>query len=163
MTLVWPISLKRQRGSALMIAIFVIVVLAMLATGLLRMIDDSSRNTAWEVLGLRAELAAQSGLEQALASLFPLGQSAADNTACPVQSPPSVYGQVINRSFTASGAENCSVNVLCRPVTPTPLDDAHVISRIGSARFFDLEATGSCGSGEIEVQRIVAIQARSGT
>ncbi|GAD00958.1 hypothetical protein [Agarivorans albus] len=133
----------RQSGSALVVAIFVIVVMALISVGLTAMIQDTSRNAAWDVLGTRAELAAYSGLEQALSELFPLNVPAATLGQCSnVTYAPTLNGQ---------GLSSCDVTVTCQQKDITDL----------SARFFDLQATGQCGSGEVLVQRSQSIQARS--
>jgi MSHA biogenesis protein MshP len=133
----------RQGGSALVVAIFVIVVMALISVGLTAMIQDTSRNAAWDVLGTRAELAAYSGLEQALSELFPLNQAATTLGQCnDVTLEPTLNGQ---------GLSSCSVTLTCQQKDITEL----------SARFFELQATGQCGSGEVLVQRSQSIQARS--
>lgn len=140
MILPFPISPKRQQGSALTIAIFVIVVMALLAVGLLQMIDDGSRNASWEVLGTRADLAANSALERSLAQLFPLN---AGTTNC--------AAVTTDINYSGTGLQSCSATVQC-----TLLGN---VSELGQ-NVFDLVATGSCGSGEVQVQRQIAIQAR---
>ncbi|MGY5452044.1 MSHA biogenesis protein MshP [Agarivorans sp. MS3-6] len=136
-------SFAKQRGSALVIAIFVIVVMALISAGLTVMFQDTSRNAAWDVLGSRANLAANSGLEQALSELFPLNAAADAKGLCSNVSGAS--------TLNGDGFANCRVSVTCNSNDISQLD----------ARFFELEATGSCGSGEVIVQRIQRVQARS--
>lgn len=64
---------KRARGSALMIALFVIVVMGGLAAALGRLLGDSSEKYTVEVRGLRALMAAQGALETGLYRLYPNG------------------------------------------------------------------------------------------
>ena len=66
-----PQAFGRMRGSALMIALFVIVVMALLAAAMGRFLVDSGEKNTVEVRSVRALLAAQSGLEVALYRLFP--------------------------------------------------------------------------------------------
>ena len=61
-----PQAFGRMRGSALMIALFVIVVMALLAAAMGRFLVDSGEKNTVEVRSVRALLAAQSGLEVAL-------------------------------------------------------------------------------------------------
>ena len=56
-----PHSFGRMRGSALMIALFVIVVMALLAAAMGRFLVDSGEKNTVEVRSVRALLAAQSG------------------------------------------------------------------------------------------------------
>jgi len=68
-----PIQPRRQqRGSALVIAIFVIVVMLVLASALLRMGNNADEDVNLEVWSLRAFAAANSGADAALAPLFPV-------------------------------------------------------------------------------------------
>lgn len=63
---------KKQQGSALIVAIFIIVVMTLLVAALSKLLTRSSESISYEVLGTRAFFAAQSGMEQGLAQLFPL-------------------------------------------------------------------------------------------
>lgn len=63
---------KYQGGSALVIAVFIIVIMTLLGTSLVRMMSASAETVAYEVLGTRAYQAAQSGLQRKLAAVFPL-------------------------------------------------------------------------------------------
>ncbi|MEZ9591018.1 hypothetical protein AB4345_02395 [Vibrio breoganii] len=65
-----PIS--SQRGNVYIIAIFVIVVMGMLALNLTRISWSNQDTLTREVLGSQASLLAQSGNEWALTHLFPL-------------------------------------------------------------------------------------------
>ena len=76
------------RGSAIMVALFVIVIVGLLAAALSRLLLDSSEKVTVEVLGVRALMAAQSGLEQGFYQLYPNGiwqaeqPDAAGHAAC---------------------------------------------------------------------------------
>ncbi|HHQ4561553.1 MSHA biogenesis protein MshP [Aeromonas sp. R4-1] len=102
---------KRQGGSALMIALFVIVVMALLAAALGRLLTDSSEKNTVEVRSVRALLAAQSGLEIALYQLFPNRPAAPPADRCSVvQAPP---------QFSNPGLVGCQVAVSCQEVPVT--------------------------------------------
>lgn len=100
-----PIQPRRQqRGSALVIAIFVIVVMLVLASALLRMGNNADEDVNLEVWSLRAFAAANSGADAALAELFPVGGSAATCAAVSSSWPvPNVVG-----------FHGCSVSLSCR-------------------------------------------------
>ena len=66
-----PTMVRSQRGSAIMIALFVIVIMALLAAAMGRFLVDSGEKHGVEVRGVRALMAAQSGLEIALYRLYP--------------------------------------------------------------------------------------------
>ncbi len=158
MTLWCSTSLKlcpgraRQAGSALIIALFILVVMSLLTAGLINMLQDSSRNVAWEVLGTRAELAATSGLEQALAQLYPLDADPA--TSC----------EVIRLSdLSGEGLVNCSVSLSCAPLYCDDGLDCSLAEGNEAIAYalFELTATGECGEGLVAVQRVQRVQARN--
>ncbi|HBY85826.1 MAG TPA: type II secretory pathway component, partial [Colwellia sp.] len=63
---------NEQRGSALVLALFIIVVTTLLGAALVRMISANSETIAYEVIGTRAYQAAQAGAQRKLSELFPL-------------------------------------------------------------------------------------------
>lgn len=104
-------SVGRIGGSALMIALFVIVVMALLASAMGRLLVDSSEKHTVEVRSARALLAAQSGLEIALYRLFP-------NRTLAHPAPSVVCDENNARRITplpdGSGLAACSVVVSCK-------------------------------------------------
>ena len=90
----------RQRGSALVIAVFIIVVMLGLVLALARLLTTSSQSVVYEVQGTRAFFAAQSGLETSLSELL-FSQS----IACPFTIPAQV--------FAVAGLQGCSAEVSC--------------------------------------------------
>lgn len=99
------VMIKKQQGSALVMTVFIIVVMALLATAITRNISASSDQNIYEVLGTRALFAAETGNELALATLFPVDGSA------------SVCQAVSFRYFdlaTQVGLQNCVVSTSCQ-------------------------------------------------
>lgn len=119
---------KQQQGSALVVAIFVIVVLLGLMLALSRVLLSSSEAVVYEVLGTRAMLAAQSGLELAATELFPLEQSAASCTAVTATIP-----------FSGAGLSGCRARISCNA---SSAED----SEVGTIQLFLLQSTGECRS-----------------
>ena len=68
-----PTMVRSQRGSAILIALFVIVIMALLAAAMGRFLVDSSEKHTVEVRGVRALMAAQSAVEIGLYRLYPNG------------------------------------------------------------------------------------------
>lgn len=144
---------KKMGGSALMIALFVIVVMAMLAAGMGRFLLDSSEKNTVEVRSVRALLAAQSGLEVALYRLFPNRQAA---------QPPAMCELSKTISFTGNpGLVDCQAVVQCRTVTTT----YNGVTSTG----YRLESVGSCGddnldgaSPDFRVSRTLMVEAYDG-
>ncbi|HIC8841437.1 TPA: MSHA biogenesis protein MshP [Aeromonas veronii] len=131
-----PQAFGRMRGSALMIALFVIVVMALLAAAMGRFLVDSGEKNTVEVRSVRALLAAQSGLEIALYQLFPNRPAApSPQDRCDWISPPP--------SFTGvTGLVQCQVAVRCTQV-PVTYNGA-------VTNGYRLESVGTCGSSELD-------------
>ena len=128
-----PQALGRMRGSALMIALFVIVVMALLAAAMGRFLVDSSEKNTVEVRSVRALLAAQSGLEIALYQLFPNRPTAPPSDRCSlVQEDP--------RQFSNPGLVGCEVKVSCREVPVTYNNQPSTGYR--------LQSVGQCGTSD---------------
>ena len=141
---------KTQRGAALMIALFIIVVMAMLAASLINISSDADEGVNVEVWSLRAFNAANSGADAALAQLFPLNGSA---PSC---------GNVSNQWTPPAipGFSGCaSVQLSCNTLT----DGSASLYRITSTAVCE---TGQCdssndGSGQcLRVSRSVEVEAR---
>ena len=66
------VSLQRQQGSMLVIALFVIIVLAMLGATMSKMVIASNMSVVTDLTGLRAKHAANAGLEVLGGMAFPL-------------------------------------------------------------------------------------------
>jgi MSHA biogenesis protein MshP len=66
-----PSLIKYQAGGALIVAIFIILIMSLLGTGLAVLQRDSAKGVIYEVYGARAHLSAYSANEIAMLSLFP--------------------------------------------------------------------------------------------
>lgn len=156
-------SRDKNRGSALVIALFVIIVMSLLGTALVNMQSSSSEAIAQEVLGTRALAAARTGAQRQLTLLFPLNGGAATN--CPVNDNV-VHTQNFARPSDVDDDEpygllNCSVSVRCQNYatnnTITP-----------ATQYYRITSTGSCGTGIIGTNlnsvvssRTIQIEARN--
>lgn len=160
------IHLKKQQGSALVIAIFIILVMTLLVGALSRLLSSSSENTIYEVLGTRAFFAAQSGIEQGLAQLFPVS---ANSTYCeinvdgrsPAVNPPDTLNIRVNsglagiaaeqtQAFNTAGLQGCSYTLNC--TSGRKVDDDTAV------RYYQLISTGYCKAGAVETQRTLEIE-----
>ena len=134
---------NKHRGSALVIAIFVIIVMSLLGAALVKMMDSSHENVAFEVLGTRAYAAAQSGLQWQLSRLFPLGE---DAVTCQTQ-------QDINDNLPSfavtDGLNQCSVSITC-----TSFDREGV-------NYYTVTSVGECQLDSEVTSRIIEVEARS--
>lgn len=123
---------SKQRGSALMVAIFVMTVMAVMAAAMIRIDWSGQTTTTREVLATRAWFAAHSGNEYLLSRLFPLGQTTADAQVC--------QGQPIS-GLDATLFQCRSLTLRCET------------RQVGPHKQYYLTATATCGSGEMSVTR----------
>ncbi|WP_270665446.1 MULTISPECIES: MSHA biogenesis protein MshP [unclassified Aeromonas] len=124
-----PSMVRSQRGSAILIALFVIVIMALLAAAMGRFLVDSSEKHTVEVRGVRALMAAQSGLEIALYRLYPNGQWQGQQCAAST-----------SLSFTDAGLIGCQAIVTCNKVS---------VSAAGATQTaYDFSSEGRCGDPE---------------
>ncbi|MGI2067004.1 MSHA biogenesis protein MshP [Shewanella sp. MF08487] len=127
----------QQRGSALIIGVFVITVMFLLASALINIVQDSDTALTQEVWGTRAFAAANSGADAALAQLFPLNGSVGICLATSPWTPPNVTG------FHA-----CSVTLTCTAYA------------VGAVTQYRINSKAICESGETRVSRQVEVEAR---
>jgi MSHA biogenesis protein MshP len=130
----------RQQGSALVIAVFIIVVMLLLALGLARLLRSGSETVVYEVQGTRTLFAAESALELALTQLFPLNSATASCSA-------------LTPSYTFSGValSSCSATISCKAYSGTTP---------GDTALYQLTSTASCTAAAFVTQRTVQIEVR---
>lgn len=125
-------SKRTQRGFSLPVAIFIIVIMALIGAAMVSIMQTSQQSVSTAVLSTRAFFAAESGAQQALANLFPLNGSAA---SCLAPYP------TIN--YNTSGLAGCSAVVTCSS------------NIIGSKTYYTLNSTGTCDvSGNSAVRQL---------
>jgi MSHA biogenesis protein MshP len=134
-------SWQRQQGSMLVIALFVIVVLAYLGLTVTKLLSASTDNVIYEVLGQRALNAARTGVECRIATTFPI--AGASNPYCGTG--------VIPDLNNVAGLENCQYTASVNEKTVT--DGSKSLS------YFQFSSTGQCAVGNIVVSRTVYIDA----
>jgi len=151
---------KSQGGSVLVLAIFIMVVMLLLGTALVRMLSTSGETIAYEVVGTRAYNAANAGLQARLAELFPLKVTAlASAQLCDTggTSPSSdirlagTANEHLPNLSNVTGFKNCRVQrISCEDF------------RVDNTLYYKIESTAECAmdAGEV-VSRTVAVEARS--
>lgn len=132
----------RQRGSALIIGVFVISVMFLLASALIKILEDGDTGLTQEVWGTRAFAAANSGADAALAQLFPLAAAVGDVPAC--SSVSSTWKNMPN----VTGFHACSVSLTCTEY------------KVGAVTQYRINSTAVCESGDTRVSRQVEVEAR---
>jgi MSHA biogenesis protein MshP len=129
----------QQRGSMLVMALFVIVVLAFLGLSLNKMLASSADAIVHEVLGQRALNAAKAGIECQIAVNLPISAANAPYCSSPT-----------NFSFNnIAGLENCHY---------TSSSNSKVIrDGILIQTYYQISSTGQCVVGDIVVSRTVYV------
>jgi MSHA biogenesis protein MshP len=138
------IFIHKVKGSALVIAIFIIVVMSLIGSALVRMNSSSAENIAYEVIGTRAYQAAQAGAQRKLREVFPLLPQLLVPNVCPANT--------LQYDFsTIKGLENCNaINVNC-------VVDAFV----DGVTYYTISSTGQCRVAEVFTSRKIEVKARS--
>jgi len=137
----WILKVKRQQGSALVVALFIIIVMGLLVGSMSRLLVISSESISYEVLGTRAFFAAQSGMERSLSLLYVL--DAPVLTSCP-STPDIDFGAV-----GIAGLEQCRVTTSCTAAASS-LDT--------SITHFYLVSTATCGTGIFTSSRTIEME-----
>lgn len=133
---------KHQQGSMIVTALFVIVVVSMLAGALINIISSSSSTTIHQVYGLRAKQAAQAGIQELLFASFPADGSA---ISCNTNSTsPASFSNI-------KGLNGCRYQASCSTETISfaNVDRLH----------FKFSSTGSCEIDTNVVSRTLSVDA----
>ena len=135
----------KQKGSALVMAIFIIVVMTLLGSALVRMVSSNAETIAYEVLGTRAYLSAQSGAQFRMQQLFPLNSANTDAVECD-----DLPANTVPNFGSAEGLHNCIVSEL------TCTDFTHE-----NVTYYTITSTGQCTIDNEVTSRTIEIEARS--
>lgn len=137
-----PSFASKQRGSMLVIALVVAVLLLALGLTLSQVISAGASQNAWDYYGTRSYMAAQSGIERSLRDMV---NHPSPNCAL-------VNGQVY--SFNAEQLEQCNVRIACASATYT--------NPSGTMSLFKLDSEARCTIGDIATSRAVTVELRVG-
>ena len=129
---------QRQRGFSLPVAIFILVVMALLGAAIVNIMLSGQQGVSSEVLSTRAFFSAESGAQYALAQVFPLDGS-----------PGSCQAPYPTLNLTSTGLAGCSANVSCSSST------------IGSNVYYTITSTGNCNFVDSSAVRQIELMARS--
>jgi len=137
--------------------LFIIIVLILLGSALMRVLSTSSEAIAQEVIGTRAYMAANSAMQAELQKLFPLNSAA-------LQCNENIT-LVVTYDFSTSGS-NIDGLFHCRAITTCNQYATH--PQTGEL-FYRLTSTGKCGSSNLASQskdivvssRTIQVEARN--
>ncbi|MBL0709859.1 MAG: hemophore-related protein [Colwellia sp.] len=142
-------NIHLQKGSALMLALFIIVVLTLLGGALMKVLTSSSEAIAQEVIGTRAYMAANSAIQAELAKLFPLNSAA---STCNANFSNDITYDFSTNDKDVDGLYHCKAETSCTHYATHPT--------LGS--FYRITSTGTCGSGILgEDSKNVVISSRT--
>lgn len=125
-------SMTSQQGSMLVIAIFIIVVVGLLLSALANMLNSSQQSVSYEVLGVRAQAAANAGMEAGLYRVL------RNSVACHVLPAASTPLTVVIDNTTV-GLSQWTVSVTC---------SQRAAINGSTATYYILNSTGTCVAGD---------------
>ncbi len=146
-----PATPSAEKGSALVMVIFIMVVLALLLAALAYITAQSNQNSAYQIASTRAYWAAQSGAEWGTYQIAPATGSAASQCFSPNPAYPGI-GSI-------PGLKGCSATVACSSAS-TASTTSYQITSQGACPAGDLGASHSPVAAVRSV--IVAISNASG-
>lgn len=129
-----PSRMSKQKGSTLMMALFIMIILILLGSALMKVLSSSSEAIAQEVIGTRAYMAANSAMQAELSKLFPLNAAVSQCNASATYNFSS-SGANIDGLFNCTAIINCT-NYATHPVT--------------NEEFYRLTSTGKCASSVLQ-------------
>jgi MSHA biogenesis protein MshP len=140
-----------------MLALFIIIVLTLLGTALVRVLSTSSETIAQEVIGTRALMAANSAMQAELQQLFPPSVVAGVLVVGACNATNNYDLQDLGNDI--DGLYHCTANTTCNLYFPAP----------SGINYYRLTSTGECGSGIIDPNskavvkssRTIQVEARS--
>jgi MSHA biogenesis protein MshP len=131
----------RQQGSMLVIAIFIIVVISLLAASLSRILSSTADSVANEVYSAKAYYAADSGME------YGIYNALNSNLTCNLF--PDKPFKTLSVISSGVGWENCRVDIECQ-----------IIELPDTSKQYYLRSTGTCDGGKIVAQHKVEAEVK---
>lgn len=145
-------SPAKQQGFSIAMAIFVLVILAMLGAAMARIVAQGQESVAREVVSIRALMAAESGAERGLQAVL----SGASACGGDLSNPPTSYAALgfSQWSMSGDGLAGCSADVSCGETLADNNQDGT------DTPHYTIRSIGSCGPSGSQAVRIVEVQAR---
>jgi MSHA biogenesis protein MshP len=138
----YSVNLNKQSGSMIVMALFVLIVLTLLAGTMITIISGSAKSVVHEVYGLRAQQAAHAGIESLIATSFPSGSPA---LVCST----SIGSEA---SFaTIEGFRNCRYSASC--------STSDISYNSTNYRYYRFSSTGVCDIDTGVVSRTLYVDA----
>lgn len=135
-------DVSKQSGSMVIMALFLIIVVGLLAVTLISIVSASSNSSIHQVYGLRAQQAAQSGVQSLLQASFPAG-GAAQSCNQTISNPASMS--------SVEGLQSCSFSATCET-------DSIAFANVDYL-YFKYTSTGSCVINNSVISRTLSVDA----
>lgn len=126
----------KQHGFSLPVAIFILVIMALIGAAAVTINERSHQGISSEVLSTRAFYAAESGAQYALGQLFTLDGSA---SSCAAPYP--------TLGLSATGLAGCNVTVSCTSTV------------VATKTYYVITSSGTCAFGNTSASRQLEIMA----
>lgn len=136
----YTIMPRQQQGFLIPLALFILVVMGVLALTISRTSIQTQSSSIQEFTNIQAFYAAESGAQRGMQDLF-LSKKTRQQTdqAC--------TNLAINRNFTENGLKACNARVNCT----VTIDAANIRS------FYTITSVGSCGADQYRAERTIQV------
>jgi len=138
---------KQQAGFSLPVAVFVVVIMALLAAAIVQLSSRNNLSSAQEVFSVRAFYSAESGASWAMSQLFFNSAGSANKAFSDTRCSGSVNGATL--TLPSPGLAGCSATLTC------------VAETEGATGYYRVVSAGSCGSGQVQASRVVEVSGRN--
>lgn len=132
----------RQRGNLLILSMFIVIVVGLLGSSLIKIQTGSNSMVTKDVLGTQAWFMAYSGAESALVDLFPLNEDIANIAICSGEIDVSNVVEINNSGCNSAPAVTCERQL------------------VDGISYFRIISTATCGSGVNRVTRAQEVWAK---
>ena len=158
---IYPITISRQQGFLLPLALFILVVMGVLALTISRTATQTQNSSIEEFTNIQAYYAAESGAQRGMQALF-----LANTTRQATDS--SCAAMAINHNFSGvNGLRICTVVVGCTCLyqdgsvcAPATAANYLPTAAVGvSKSFYTITSDGSCGQDQFRADRQIQVSA----
>lgn len=130
----YPRFFHSQSGIGLVGAIFTIVVVGLLSVAMSKMVENDQNSQSYEILSLKAFLAAESGAQLGVNRLLP----PAGGGIC----------GAMTFNFDDVALKSCQAVISCSPIV------------VGTETYYTLTSSGQCQAGPFVAERAVQVRIR---
>lgn len=164
---IYPITISRQQGFLLPLALFILVVMGVLALTISRTATQTQNSSIQEFTNIQAFYAAESGAQRGMQELFllselelPANRRSATDQAC--------TDMAINHNFAGvNGLQICTVVVNCTCVyqdgtacAPATAANYLPTAAVGVTKsFYTINSEGQCGQDQFRANRRIQVGA----